>query len=122
MGSDDVQPLSNKTETFGQRLALIRKGKGRYDGSSHTSGGMETSWVPSPHQREDTATSSRERRHEKGKGKGKDKRKGVERFGMSLEKGGIDEKVDLSESQRRGRTQRRTGMRSGSKNVFRRSR
>jgi len=47
-------------------------------------------------------------------------RKGVERFGAGLEKGGEDPDMRLlSEQERRGRTKRRRGMRSGSKNAFR---
>ncbi|KAH9962179.1 WD40-repeat-containing domain protein [Russula dissimulans] len=47
-------------------------------------------------------------------------RKGVERFGAGLEKGGEDPDMRLlSEQERSGRTQRRRGMRSGSKNAFR---
>jgi ribosome biogenesis protein ENP2 len=50
----------------------------------------------------------------------KDARKGVERFGAGMEKGGEDPDMRvLSEQERSGRTQRRRGMRSGSKNAFR---
>lgn len=50
----------------------------------------------------------------------KDTRKGVERFGVGMEKGGEDPNMRvLSEQERRGRSQRRHGMRSGSKNAFR---
>jgi ribosome biogenesis protein ENP2 len=50
----------------------------------------------------------------------KDARKGVERFGAGMEKGGEDPNMRvLSEQERRGRSQRRRGMRSGSKNAFR---
>lgn len=47
-----------------------------------------------------------------------DRRKGVEVFGAGMERGG-EEPVDQSESDRKGRTHRRKGVRSGSKNVFR---
>ncbi len=54
-------------------------------------------------------------------GKGKEpRRKGVEVFGAGMEKGGEDPDVAMSEADRRGRTKRRQGMRSGSKNTFRR--
>ena len=57
----------------------------------------------------------------KGKGKGKEpKRKGVEVFGAGMEKGGEEPGRQLSEAERTGRTKRRQGMRSGSKNTFRR--
>jgi ribosome biogenesis protein ENP2 len=50
----------------------------------------------------------------------KDTRKGVERFGAGMEKGGEDPDMRvLSEQERRGRSKRRRGMRSGSKNAFR---
>lgn len=46
--------------------------------------------------------------------------KGVERFGAGMEKGGGDRNArELSEQERSGRTRRRRGMRSGSKNAFR---
>ncbi len=44
--------------------------------------------------------------------------KGIESFGAGLEKG-YREARDISESERKGRTQRRSSVRSGSKNVFR---
>jgi ribosome biogenesis protein ENP2 len=43
----------------------------------------------------------------------------VERFGAGMERGGREEE-DVKESERNGRTRRRTGVRSGSKNAFRR--
>ena len=50
----------------------------------------------------------------------KDTRKGVERFGAGMEKGGEDPNLRvLSAQERSGRSQRRRGMRSGSKNAFR---
>lgn len=50
----------------------------------------------------------------------KDVRKGVERFGAGMEKGGEDPNIRaLSEQERRGRSKPRRGMRSGSKNAFR---
>ena len=50
----------------------------------------------------------------------KDTRKGVERFGAGMEKGGEDPNLRvLSTQERSGRSQRRRGMRSGSKNAFR---
>ena len=50
--------------------------------------------------------------------KGKSKR---ERFGAGLERGGQEEdaRALLKEEERRGRTHRRTGIRSGSRNTFR---
>lgn len=51
--------------------------------------------------------------------KNKDKRKGVETFGAGMEKGHEETSAGLTDSDRQGRTQRRRGVRSGSKNVFR---
>jgi len=52
---------------------------------------------------------------------GKDKhRKGVETFGAGLEKG-VEERMEFAnDSERQGRSHRRKGVRSGSKNAFRR--
>jgi len=88
-------------------------------------GSVEVSWVPTT-----TSRSSRldddddddlvERRPGGHKRASKDTRKGVERFGAGMEKGGEDPDMRvLSEQERSGRTQRRRGMRSGSKNAFR---
>ena len=54
-------------------------------------------------------------------GKAKEARsKGVEAFGAGMERGGEGPDVEMSEAERKGRTKRRQGMRSGSKNTFRR--
>lgn len=70
------------------------------------------SWVPSS-----TKDTSRDR----GSRKDRSTRKGVEVFGAGMERGGGDGDgtAVLSENERAGRKQRRKGMRSGSKNVFR---
>lgn len=47
-----------------------------------------------------------------------ERRKGVELFGAGMERGG-ERQVDVSDGDRRGRTERRKGVRSGSKNTFR---
>jgi len=119
--------ISNRSHhtnaTFGERR-LPQPGHSRL-----TSKGQETedatreiSWVPS---------SSSNGGNQKGldpsasnppsgmTGRKKGKRKGMETFGAGLEKG-IEEVVDVAESERIGRTQRRKGVRSGSKNAFRR--
>lgn len=58
----------------------------------------------------------------KGKSKERDTRKGVERFGAGMEKGGEAPagQGGMSDADRKGRTHRRRDMRSGSKNTFRR--
>jgi len=96
---------------------ILRKG----DGS------VEVSWVPDPKssrsdvpavgEDEDDSVGRQQRRQKRAL---KDTRKGVERFGAGMEKGGEDPNMPvLSEQERRGRSQRRRGMRSGSKNAFR---
>ncbi|KAG1730338.1 WD40-repeat-containing domain protein [Suillus lakei] len=107
--STSTRKMGDKTATFGQR----RNGPARSvhtststRGSAHPAakggeeGGFEMSWVPSSSNK----NPSRER------GDRKDARKGVEVFGAGMERGG-GEKTAVS--------QRRKGMRSGSKNVFR---
>ena len=89
-------------------------------------GSVEVSWVPStkstrydvPAEGEDEDSLVGRQRGQKRAAK--DARKGVERFGAGMEKGGEDPNMrTLSEQERRGRSQRRRGMRSGSKNAFR---
>ncbi|KAG1779300.1 WD40-repeat-containing domain protein [Suillus placidus] len=111
-----TRKTGDKTATFGQRRNAPARG------SSHTTtprttakgdkGGFEMSWVPSS-----TKHPSRDR----GSRTDGNAKKGVEVFGAGMERGGGDGErtAVLSESERTGRTQRRKGMRSGSKNVFR---
>lgn len=68
------------------------------------------SWVPS---------STKDPSRDRGSQKDGKPRKGVELFGAGMERGGGDRTPVLSDSERTGRSQRRKGMRSGSKNVFR---
>ncbi|KAF5390066.1 hypothetical protein D9757_003865 [Collybiopsis confluens] len=129
-----------KDATFGQRRATnsslaasaTTKGEGggrrKYQGkgkdkdkvSIAEDGGMEMTWVPS----ESITDGADEAESGRAVGPGKknkrpDGRKGVERFGVGMERGG-EEPLDLKESERKGRQHRRQGVRSGSKNVFRR--
>lgn len=116
-GANDVRG-SDRNATFGQR----REWKGpsaEKKQPSYTSaeGGMEMSWMPSssgPQDDDDLLVPGSGRP----KGKGKERRPGVESFGAGMEKGG-EATMELSESDRKGRTQRRKGVRSGSKNMFR---
>jgi ribosome biogenesis protein ENP2 len=94
-----------------------------------TDGSVEVSWVPTSRSARLDAEAEGdgedegglvERRSGRHKRASKDTRKGVERFGAGMEKGGEDPDMRvLSEQDRSGRTQRRRGMRSGSKNAFR---
>ncbi|KAK0192276.1 NUC153 and WD40 repeat-containing nucleolar rRNA processing-related protein [Armillaria mellea] len=93
----------NKDATFGQR----RRGPSTAAPRSNPNDGeVELSWVPSSSS-QNTGTKSQH------------KRKGVEIFGAGLERGG-EPMAEVAEHDRKGRAQRRQGVRSGSKNVFRR--
>ncbi|KAJ3732603.1 NUC153 and WD40 repeat-containing nucleolar rRNA processing-related protein [Lentinula guzmanii] len=123
-GANGIRLSAGTDATFGQRRA--HSNVPSHGGEKHPSrakkasvaedGGMEMSWVPSTDpQIQDSTEGSR-----RGKfGKQQDRRKGVERFGAGMERGGEDP-VEISESDRKGRAHRRQGTRSGSKNVFRR--
>lgn len=80
-------------------------------------GGIEMSYMPSGAVEADSDSYGNKA---SSRGKKPQLRKGVEVFGAGMEKGGEDPEIALSESERKGRTQRRKGMRSGSKNTFRR--
>lgn len=110
----------DKNATFGQRRSTTSsKGKGKmldFEGVKFAAdGGVEMTYIPSA----SAAADEDEGRSDNIAGR-KPKRKGVETFGAGLEKGGEGPEVAMSEAERRGRTQRRKGMRSGSKNTFRR--
>jgi ribosome biogenesis protein ENP2 len=106
---------------------LAVKGKGKdsakdmLDGVSRgVDNGVELTWVPSssskPIRDDDNlipngASSNKTRQ---------DRRSGIESFGSGLERGMLETRFDLNNKDTRGRTQRRKGVRSGSKNTFRR--
>ena len=71
------------------------------------------SWIPSPSKQKSRGIVGQP-------GTGKKGKPGVDSFGLGMERGsrGSPSK-QLSESERSGRTQRRRGVRSGSKNTFR---
>ena len=117
---------SDKNATFGQRRSFSVKGKGKtsalegFDSVSRgADGGVEMSWVPSssrPMDDDDVLVPG-------GSGNSKkrqDRRKDAESFGAGMERGGSERHVDMQDGDRRGRTERRKGVRSGSKNTFRR--
>ncbi|TBU47068.1 WD40-repeat-containing domain protein [Dichomitus squalens] len=117
---------ADKDATFGQRRSQLgSKGKQRASTQDadvhHTADGVEMTFIPR------TTSSGADYDDEPGgkaaqaKGRTKEpRRKGVEVFGAGMEKGGEDPEVEMAESERSGRTKRRQGMRSGSKNTFRR--
>ncbi|KAI0688386.1 WD40-repeat-containing domain protein [Cytidiella melzeri] len=115
----------NKNASFGQRRTASHsttnsKGKDKMRDMDSVSfgadGGMEMTYIPSSGAANadsvDGGASNRSKKPQR--------RKGVESFGAGMEKGGEEPELGLSESERKGRTQRRKGMRSGSKNTFRR--
>lgn len=117
---------TDKDATFGQRRSSGLKGKGsspssdRFDGERRrTGGGFETSWVPSSSSKLVGNDDMLVLGGPDNSKKRQDRRKGVESFGAGMEKGG-SETINMLEGDRRGRTERRKGIRSGSKNTFRR--
>ncbi|EPQ53644.1 hypothetical protein GLOTRDRAFT_139806 [Gloeophyllum trabeum ATCC 11539] len=106
----------DKDASFGQRRSgsgpSSREGKSRAEDDGMyvnraADGGMEMSWVP--------GSSGAKERSERKKSAGK-----KDAFGYGMERGGEEREVDMTESERSGRKHRRQGMRSGSKNTFRR--
>ncbi|KZV72966.1 hypothetical protein PENSPDRAFT_603451 [Peniophora sp. CONT] len=133
-----TQGPSTSTRTqdapFGQRRAQSQSQKSSKKGADdqhivrNADGTVEMSWVPSSggggkgkrrssgYDEDDGMDGGKGKG--RGKGKERDTRKGLERFGAGMEKGGEDQ-GRLSESERKGRTSRRRDVRSGSKNTFR---
>ena len=118
---------SDKGATFGQRRSFSINGNSKasvhegFDGVNRgADGGAEMTWVPSSSSRQ---VDDDDMLVPGGPGinkKRQDRRKGVESFGAGMERGGSERQVDVSNGDRRGRTERRKGVRSGSKNTFRR--
>lgn len=106
--SAGARKMGDKTATFGQRRNVPKRAHTTTTAKVGKEGGFEMSWVPSSSGKDPVSrVSSR-----------KD-RKGIEVFGAGMERGDEEKSHALSESERSGRTQRRKGMRSGSKNVLR---
>lgn len=125
----------SKDASFNERRQAIsgagnrRNQKYQKTSTKGTNGAMEFSWVP------ESGSSSNARRVSEvtdpsdmlvpgGRGKKKEngKHRNAERFGAGLERGGFgnqDRQEKLSETERHGRTRRRSDVRSGSKNAFR---
>jgi len=76
---------------------------------------MEMTWTPSS---TSAAMDDMDDSSSKKRGSNLKRRKGTESFGAGMERGGMDE-VEIKETEKKGRTQRRKGIRSGSRNVFR---
>lgn len=97
--------------TFGQRLAS-RKTMTKAQTSSNvkysTDGGLEMCFIPSSATEAGPAPSKKN-----------EVKKGVEVLGASMERSRDEPREEIAESERRGRTHRRKGQRSGSRNTFR---
>ncbi|KAG7089885.1 hypothetical protein E1B28_011519 [Marasmius oreades] len=101
----------SKDVSFGQRRA--NSSGARSSKRQQEESGVEMTWIPSSSFKTSESINSKQKT-------GKIVRKGVETFGAGMERGGEEKPVTVSESDRKGRTHRRQGVRSGSKNVFRR--
>ena len=105
---------NDKEVSFGQRLITRQPSKSSAESpltvQFSADGGMEMSFIPSGAGDDEPRLAGVRK---------KDVRKGVEVFGAGMERGVEEPKGEMSESERSGRKQRRKGMRSGSKNVFR---
>ena len=101
---------NDKSASFGQRR---QRGFGSHRTARESGlkkvddGGFTLSWIPS-----NTRDSG------KPEGKPNTKRPGIEYLGAGLERG-VERLNNLSEAERKGRSERRKNVRSGSKNVFR---
>lgn len=106
-----VVKLGDKGASFGQRLSSLQpKTHGKSSNVKFSAdGGMEMSFIPSSSAVEDAPKLS----------KRMDPKKGVEVMGATMERGGEQSQGEIGESDKRGRTHRRKGQRSGSKNTFR---
>ena len=120
IGSNNAQRPGDKDATFGQRRMSRSASSANTAGKSsfrahEDDDAMEISWVPSSSGGKDN--DNRQSKSRTGKAK---HRKGVETFAAGLERG-VEERMEfLNDSERQGRSHRRKGVRSGSKNAFRR--
>ncbi|TFK49418.1 hypothetical protein OE88DRAFT_1757154 [Heliocybe sulcata] len=109
----DGRRAPDKDASFGQRRSSKgvspKAGRDSMYMNRVADGGLEMSWVPS-------GASDAKERAERKKAAAKKK----DTFGHGMERGGEEREVRMTESERSGRTHRRQGMRSGSKNTFRR--
>ena len=123
IGSNNARRAGDKDATFGQRRmprSTSSTNTGKFPFKTHEKDdGMEISWVPSSSSSAVSAKDKGDRQSTSRSGKDKH-RKGIETFGAGLERG-TEERAEFSnDSERQGRSHRRKGIRSGSKNAFRR--
>ncbi|KLO17661.1 hypothetical protein SCHPADRAFT_846182 [Schizopora paradoxa] len=117
-GRNKSSGSTSRDATFGQRKQITTSNSLRKNMPSNKPDedmAMEYSWVPATNEKDERSTSKSSKKG------GNEMRKGVEYFGLGMEKGGDDtrHREDMDENERHGRTKRRSGMRSGSKNAFR---
>lgn len=117
-GRNKNGPNAPRDATFGQRKQITSSNSSRKDKYSNKSDadiGMEYTWVPTSNEQDEKGASQPSKRG------GKERRSGVEYFGSGMERGGEEtrHREEMNENERQGRAKRRSGMRSGSKNVFR---
>jgi len=108
----DTTHGKNVTATFGERRSSrpSSSGQRRQRKDSYIEGPQNISWTPA-------AGSDQSKDNVQGK-KRRNTRNNVASFGASFDRG--DARPEVADADRRGRTHRRTGVRSGSRNVFRR--
>ena len=121
--SNNTERPGDKDATFGQRRiprsAFSTNTTGKFSFRAHKDDdAMEISWVPTS---SSSATGGKDNGDRQSKSRTvKDRlRKGVETFGAGLERG-VERMESSNDSERQGRSHRRKGVRSGSKNTFRR--
>lgn len=118
----------DKNATFGQRRSQLGPTQKTRTSSrdpavrQSVGGGLEVTFIPKTVSSGNDYDDDEPGSGRAGKKGGKEvvKRKGVESFGAGMERGGEDPEHEMNETERKGRTKRRQGMRSGSKNTFRR--
>ena len=119
IGSNNSQRPGDKDATFGQRrMPRSASTAGKSFRAHEDDDAMEISWVPT------SSSGGKDNGDRQSKStrtiKDSKLRKGVEMFGAGLERG-VEDRMEFSnDSERKGRSHRRKGVRSGSKNTFRR--
>ena len=119
----NAQRSGDKDATFGQRrvprsASFANKRKSSFK-TQENDDAMEISWVPSS-SASATGRKDKSDRQSKSRTSENRRRKSVETFGAGLERG-VEERTEFSnDSEKQGRSHRRKGVRSGSKNAFRR--
>lgn len=127
IGNNNTQRPGDKDATFGQRRmprsasSTNATRKSSFRAHEDNDDAMEISWVPTSSSSAIGGKDIGDRQSNSTRTiKDSKLRKGVETFGAGLERG-VEERMEFSnDSERKGRSHRRKGVRSGSKNTFRR--